>query len=133
MIDEIFAMMSTDQDMGPPLRDADVPQRFAFDDLELVVNIRAARDGGGGQPQWEWTDDVDWEPQVRMTMTSQVANKYFQGKENIARAIARRRIMAGGDVQAASALARSSSPSSPATARSSSATTPTWRPSARVR
>jgi len=34
-------------------------------------------------------------------MSSEVANKYFQGKENIAIAIARRRIKAGGDVKAA--------------------------------
>jgi hypothetical protein len=36
-----------------------------------------------------------------MTMSSEVANRYFQGKENVAIAIARRRIKAGGDVKAA--------------------------------
>ena len=39
-----------------------------------------------------------------MTMSSDVANKYFQGKENVAMAIARRRIKTGGDVTAALAL-----------------------------
>jgi hypothetical protein len=39
-----------------------------------------------------------------MTMTSEIANKYFQGKENVAIAIARRRIKAGGDVKAALAI-----------------------------
>jgi hypothetical protein len=39
-----------------------------------------------------------------MTMSSETANKYFQGKENIAMAIARRRIKTGGDVKAALAL-----------------------------
>jgi hypothetical protein len=34
-------------------------------------------------------------------MSSEVANKYFQGKENVAIAIARRRIKSGGDVKAA--------------------------------
>ncbi len=53
---------------------------------------------------WEWTDDVDWEPKVRMAMSSETANRYFQGKENVAMAIARRRIKAGGDVKAALAL-----------------------------
>jgi hypothetical protein len=37
-------------------------------------------------------------------MSSATANKYFQGKENIAMAIARRRIKTGGDVKAALAL-----------------------------
>ena len=39
-----------------------------------------------------------------MEMSSETANKYFQGKENIAMAIARRRIKTGGDVKAALAL-----------------------------
>ena len=39
-----------------------------------------------------------------MTMSSETANKYFQGKENVAIAIARRRIKAGGDVKAALSL-----------------------------
>ena len=42
-MDEVFSMMDSDPDMGPKLRDADVPQRFEFPDLDLVVNIRAAQ------------------------------------------------------------------------------------------
>jgi hypothetical protein len=34
-------------------------------------------------------------------MSSETANRYFQGKENMAIAIARRRIRASGDVKAA--------------------------------
>jgi hypothetical protein len=101
VMDRTFAMMSEDAEMGPKLREADVPQRFEFDDLDLVVNIRAAREGEDGELHWEWGDRVDWEPKVRMTMTSEVANKYFQGRENVPIAIARRRIKAGGDVKSA--------------------------------
>ena len=102
-MDRTFSLMSDDPDMGPKLRDADTPQRFEFTDVDLVVNIRA---GGPdeGNLAWEWTDDIDWEPKVRMTMSSETANRYFQGKENVAIAIARRRIKAGGDVKAALAL-----------------------------
>ena len=39
-----------------------------------------------------------------MTMSSEIANRYFQGKENIAMALARRRIKSGGDVKAALSL-----------------------------
>ena len=39
-----------------------------------------------------------------MTMSSETANRYFQGKENVAIAIARRRIKTGGDVKAALAI-----------------------------
>lgn len=104
VMDRIFTMMSEDPEMGPRLRDADVPQRFEFTDYDMVVNIRAARSGEDGTLHWEWSDDVDWEPRVRMSMSSETANKYFQGKENVAMAIARRRIRTGGDVKAALAL-----------------------------
>ena len=103
-MDRVFRLMDEDPDMGPKLRDADVPQRFEFDDVDLVVNIRAARPGEDGNLHWEWSDDVDWQPKVRMAMSSETANKYFQGKENIAVALARRRIKSGGDVKAALSL-----------------------------
>jgi hypothetical protein len=103
VMDRTFTLMSEDPDMGPKLRDADTPQRFEFTDVDLVVNIRA---GGPDEPNlaWEWSDDIGWEPKVRMSMSSETANRYFQGKENVAIAIARRRIKAGGDVKAALAL-----------------------------
>ena len=103
VMDRTFTLMRDDPDMGPQLRDADTPQRFEFPDFDLVVNIRA---GGGDEPNlaWEWSDEVTWEPKVRMTMSSDTANRYFQGKENVAIAIARRRIKAGGDVKAALAI-----------------------------
>jgi len=104
VMDRVFTMMSEDPEMGPRLRDADVPQRFEFPDLDMVVNIRAAGEGEDGNLQWEWTDDVDWKPKVRMRMDSAICNKYFQGRENVAMAIARRRIKTGGDVKAALAL-----------------------------
>jgi hypothetical protein len=104
VMDRVFGLMSDDPEMGPKLRDADVPQRFEFDDVDMVVNIRTARDDEEGNLHWEWSDEVDWEPKVRMQMSSETANKYFQGKENVAMAIARRRIKTGGDVKAALAL-----------------------------
>jgi hypothetical protein len=105
VMDRVFEMMSTDPDMGPKLRDAETPQRFEFPDLDLVVNVTAAADNSDGNNLvWEWSDDVDWEPEVKMEMSSDVANKYFQGKENVAMAIARRRIKTSGNVKKALAL-----------------------------
>jgi hypothetical protein len=103
VMDRTFTLMSEDPEMGPKLREADTPQRFEFTDFDLVVNVRA---GADGEPNlaWEWSDDISWEPKVKMAMSSETANKYFQGKENVAIAIARRRIKAGGDVKAALAI-----------------------------
>jgi hypothetical protein len=101
VMNRVFQMMSDDPEMGPRLRDADVPQRFEFDDFDLVMNVRAGRAGEQANLAWEWTDEVDWSPKVRMTMSSDTANRYFQGRENVAYAIARRRIKTGGDIRAA--------------------------------
>ena len=100
VMDRVFTLMSEDPQMGPRLRDADVPQRFEFEDVDLVMNIRAGTAEEQENLHWEWTDDVEWSPRVRMTMSSEVANRYFQGRENVALAIARRRIKTGGDIKA---------------------------------
>ena len=101
VMDQVFTIMSTDPDMGPKLRDARVPQRFEFPDVDAVVNITYDDSGGDANLRWQWSDAVDWDPMVEMTMDSDIANKYFQGKENVAVALARRRIKSKGDIKAA--------------------------------
>jgi len=104
VLDKAFTIMSTDSDVGPKLKDADTPQRFEFDDLALVVNLRAAKEGEEGNLVWKWSDEIDWEPRVRMTMSSATANQYFQGRENVPAALKHLRIKAGGDVKGALAI-----------------------------
>ncbi len=104
VITRAFELMSRDPDMGPKLRDAEAPQRWEFPDLDLVVNVAGAPEGSRDNLRWEWSNDVDWEPEIVMTMDSAIANRYFQGKENIAMAVARRRIKTTGNVRKALAL-----------------------------
>ena len=105
VLDQTYEIMSTDEEMGPALRDAETPQRFEFPDLDLVVNVTFAPEVRDGQHlRWEWSDEVDWDPEVGMKMDSDVANRYFQDKENIALAIARRRIKTSGNVKKALVL-----------------------------
>jgi hypothetical protein len=104
VIGRAFQLMSQDPDMGPKLRDAEAPQRWEFPDLDLVVNVTSAEDGSRDNLRWVWSDDVDWQPEVVMTMDSSIANRYFQGKENIAMAVARRRIKTSGNFRKALAL-----------------------------
>jgi hypothetical protein len=101
VIDRVLRMLSDDAEMGPKLRDADVPQRFEFEDFNLVMNVRAGRPEEDANLAWAWTDEIDWTPKVRMKMSSEVANRYFQGRENVIYSIARRRIKTGGDIRAA--------------------------------
>jgi hypothetical protein len=104
VIGRAFGLMSADRDMGPKLREADAPQRWEFPDLALVVNVTGAEEGARDNLRWIWSDDIPWKPEVVMTMDSNIANRYFQGKENIAMAIARRRIRTTGNVRKALAL-----------------------------
>ena len=106
VIERVMVIMSTDPEMGPRLRAADTAQRFVFPDQGVVLNIVAAPEeqADGHCLIWRMSDDIDWEPEVVMTMDSSIANRYFQGRENVAMAIARRRIHAEGDVQRALAI-----------------------------
>jgi hypothetical protein len=101
VIDRVLALMSEDPEIGPQLRAADVTRRFEFSDVHAVLSVRAARAGEGANLDWSWDETVDWSPRVRMTMSSETANRYFQGRENFAYALARRRIKTSGDLRAA--------------------------------
>ena len=104
VLDRAFELMSAHEEMGPKLREAETPQRFELPDVDLVVNIGPGDGEDGRNLRWAWSDDVPWEPEVEMTMNSDVVNRYFQGKENVAMAIARRRIKTSGNVRKALAL-----------------------------
>jgi hypothetical protein len=111
VMDRVFEVMSTDPEIGPRLAAAETPQRFEFPDVELVVNVAHEPDPlAERRLRWAWSDDVDWDCEVAMTMDSDVANRYFQGKENIALAIARRRIRASGNVKKALSLVPATKP-----------------------
>jgi hypothetical protein len=102
IMDDLFSMMSTDPSVGPKLAAARVPQRWEFTDLKLALNVTYA-DPKTAQKghflKWVWGDeDCDWDCAVEMKMKSEVANRYFQGKENVPLAIARGRIKARGSV-----------------------------------
>jgi hypothetical protein len=103
VIDRTFRLMSEDPRLGPRLREAGIPHQYEFTDLGLAVSLRP---GTGDEENlvWEWSGEVDFKPEVKLSMSSDTANLYFQGRENIAIAIARHRIRTEGDVRAALAL-----------------------------
>jgi hypothetical protein len=97
VFDRLFDALSTDPEIGPRLRGQKTPQRFVFSDVDLVLNVRDADEKRAKKGQnllWVWGDAKrTWEPAVSMTMTADVANRYFQGKENIPLSIARKIIL----------------------------------------
>ena len=97
VFDRLFLALASDREIGPKLAATKTPQRFVFLDARLVLNITHAdrkTAKKGRHLMWVWGDAKrTWEPVVSMTMTSDVANRYFQGKENIPLAIARKIIV----------------------------------------
>jgi hypothetical protein len=96
VFDELFSLLSQDRETGPLLREKRTPQRFVFFDVGLVLNVRDAdekRARKGDHLVWQWGDGrKGWEPKVTLEMSAEVANRYFQGRENIPLAVARGRI-----------------------------------------
>ena len=100
-----FETMSKDPQMGPMLRDAQMSLRLEFPDLDLVVNLSFEPEPEKrGNLRWTWSDDCEWDPDLNLTMNSDVANRYFQGKENVAVALARRRVKPSGNLSRALSL-----------------------------
>lgn len=91
MLDRLLSEVDRDPVTGPRLRSARVPHRFVFPDLDVVLNVTAS-ERGEHCLRWEFSDEVDWTPALTLEMDSAVANRYLQGEENLAIAIARGRI-----------------------------------------
>ena len=91
VLDRLLTVVDADSDAGPRLRAARVPHRFCFPDLDVVLNVTDAR-GEDHCLEWEFPDRIDWRPSMTLEMDSAVANRYLQGAENLAIALARRRI-----------------------------------------
>jgi hypothetical protein len=96
LFDELFDTLSKHPEIGPKLRAQKTPQRFVITDLGLVLDVRDASDAKakkGEHLEWVWGGKPKWKPVVNMLMTSDLANRYFQGRENIPLAIALKKIV----------------------------------------
>lgn len=100
LLDATLLELDVDQKAGPLLRATGMRVRFDFPDLGMVLNV-AASEAPDHHLRWEFSDAVDWEPKLNLSMDSQIANAYLQGKESLAIAIARGRVRYKGDAQCA--------------------------------
>jgi hypothetical protein len=98
VFERIFELMNETPEVGRKLRDAKAPHRFVITDLGLEFHVTAAPvedEKAGRFLRWTW-EKPGWEPLVTMRMSSEVANRYFQGKENVALAVALGRVKISG-------------------------------------
>ena len=100
LLDEALSELDTDEKTGPLLRAAGLRTRFDFPDLGMVLNV-ATSEEPGHHLRWEFSDAVAWDPKLTLSMDSQIANAYLQGKESLAIAIARGRVRYKGDTRCA--------------------------------
>ena len=115
---QIFQLMNDHPKIGRALRDAKAPHRFEITDLDLVFNVTWAPpedEAAGRFLRWGWeSDGFTAEPLITMKMASEVANRFFQGRENIALAIATGRVKLHGPLSKILELAPITRPVYPA-------------------
>ena len=82
------------------LRAAGLRLRIACPDVGLVLNV-AASDEPDRHLRWSFDDRGDWKPKLELEMSAEVANRYLQGRESLAVAIAQGRIRCRGESHSA--------------------------------
>ncbi|MCC6133379.1 MAG: hypothetical protein IT186_25900 [Acidobacteria bacterium] len=93
VFDRAFEVLSRDERFGPPLRARKLPQRFVITDLKITLDVRDSDDkkaARGDHLFWTWNGEGQtWDPDVTLETTSELMNRYFQGKENMPMALLR--------------------------------------------
>jgi hypothetical protein len=95
VLDRVLAEVDADEVAGPLLRATGLRVRFEFPDLGLALNVAASEDGDH-HLRWGFSRDAGWEPRLKLKMDSDVANRYLQGKQSLAIAIARGQVITSG-------------------------------------
>ena len=89
VFEQIFVLMNEHPEVGKTLRDARAPHKFQITDYDLEFHVTFAEPAAekkGKYLRWQW-GAPEWEPMITLIMKSDVANRFFQGKENIATAV----------------------------------------------
>jgi hypothetical protein len=95
--------LDRDSEIGEKMRAAHLSYRYVFPDLGLALNVVSSEEDSHNV-RWSFSEQSEWEPRMTLEMSSEVANAYLQGRENLAIAMARGRIRHSGDARAAITL-----------------------------
>ena len=98
-LEEALATVDADQRLGPMIGATKLRMRFEFTDLDMALNVTAGE--GDSNLAWSFANDPDWDAKLTLRMTSEVANRYLQGRESLAIAIARGQVRCTGDSRTA--------------------------------
>jgi hypothetical protein len=98
VLEQLLVEVQHDPELGPRIGALDVSYRYVFDDVGLTLDVCTDDDEGF---HWAFDGGSADQPRVTLEMSSEVANRYLQGRENLAIALARRRIRYRGSSRAA--------------------------------
>jgi hypothetical protein len=98
-LDRALSLANADERVGPLIAATRLRMRFVFPDLGLVLNLAAGADPERNL-RWSFAE-VDWAPQLELEMDAYTGNRFLQGTESLAVAIARGRARARGESRSA--------------------------------
>ena len=98
-MDQVIATLGDDTEVGPQLRALNTPVEITYKDFDITVNIRGGEEGESNLV-WVWSKKVKWQPATRIEVTSDVANQFMQGKLQVAKALALRKVKVRGSLTA---------------------------------
>lgn len=96
VLDDALRRLDEDERSGALIRATGIRLRIEVPDLVSVVNIASVQ-RGDHHIRWAFADRRGWEPRLRMRLNSDVANRFLQGRESLAIAVARGRVKVEGD------------------------------------
>ena len=98
-VERTLAAVDADERLGPLIGATKLRMRIEITDLDLAINVAAAEDGHN--LAWSFADDPGWQPKLVMRMPAAVCNRYLQGRESLAIAIARGEVRCSGESRTA--------------------------------
>jgi hypothetical protein len=100
VLGELLTAVNRDERVGPLLRAARARTRFEFTDMDLALNVASSEDPDRSI-EWSFDPEPERKPKLILRMDSDVANRWLQGKESIAVAMARGRVRCEGESRSA--------------------------------
>lgn len=99
VMDQVIAFIGDDTEIGPKLRELGTPIEITYKDFDMTVNIRGGEEGESNLV-WVWSKRVKWKPVTRIEVSSDTANQFMQGKLQVAKALALRKVKVKGSLTA---------------------------------
>ena len=97
-LEQALERAAADERIGPLIAATGLRMRMRFPDAGLVLSL-ASTEGSRGLV-WSF-GEVAWNPKFELTMDSATANRYLQGRESLAIAIARGQVSYRGESRTA--------------------------------